>query len=220
MSIEQLSNAITFYAFYTADGLGKPGLTVTVDVYRGATQIVTGDSATAIGSSGMYLYTLAAASTASEGEYICIFKTADPTVDARHIPALWTIGKAGLEYLDVPISTRAIQGSPVMVASPVIADGSAAIRQGKDYVNAIGTALGWTLVNPPVSAPTAVIFTCTALGFSKTAAYAAGTITLQLTAAETAAMRAGIFAFELEATFSGGARSTLLAGTFTVEKDV
>jgi hypothetical protein len=219
MSIEQTANALAFYAFYAAEGVGKTGLTVTVDVYRGATQIVTGAAATAIGG-GLYSYTLAAGSTGTEGEYIAVFKTTDLTVDARHIPALWTVGRGGVEMLDSLISSRAVQGSTVLVASPVTADGNAAIRQGKDYVNAIGTALGWTLSNPPASAPTAVTFTCAALGFSKTATYAAGTITLQLTAAETAAMRAGSFAFELEATFSGGGKSTLLAGTLSVEKDV
>jgi hypothetical protein len=219
MSIEQTANALAFYAFYAAEGVGKTGLTVTVDVYRGATQIVTGAAATAIGG-GLYSYTLAAGSTGTEGEYIAVFKTTDLTVDARHIPALWTVGRGGVEMLDSLISSRAVQGSTVLVASPVTADGNAAIRQGKDYVNAIGTALGWTLSNPPASAPTAVTFTCAALGFVKAATYASGTITLQLTAAETAAMRAGNFAFELEATFSGGARSTLLAGTLSVEKDV
>jgi len=51
--IETRSKPLVFYAFFTAARVGKTGLTVTVDVYRGATTIVTAAAATEIGG-GLY----------------------------------------------------------------------------------------------------------------------------------------------------------------------
>ena len=106
--MEQLSNAITFYVFYTANKVGKTGLTVTIDVWEvtqagTATEIVTGGSATQIGD-GLYKYTLASGSVDSVGEYLAVFKTSDATVDQQDIPALWIVGRAGIENLDASIS--------------------------------------------------------------------------------------------------------------------
>lgn len=110
MPLEQVSNPVTFYAMYVASKVGKTGLTVTVDVYRvntsaTATQVVTGASATEVGG-GLYLYQLASGTVTVEGEYVALFKTADTTVDVRHIPAIWAVQKAGTEYLDAAVSTR------------------------------------------------------------------------------------------------------------------
>jgi hypothetical protein len=85
------SQALVFYAFYTASKVGKTGLTVTIDVYKGAAAIVTAGSATELGG-GMYGYTLAGASTADAAGYFAVFKTADATVDAQHVPSLWVVG--------------------------------------------------------------------------------------------------------------------------------
>lgn len=104
--IEQTGNAITFFAFYVASQVGKTGLTVTIDVYNPAgSLVVTAGSASEVGG-GLYKYVLASGSVTAEGEYPAIFKTADTTVDAKHIPALWTIGRAGIEDLDATISSR------------------------------------------------------------------------------------------------------------------
>ena len=110
MPLEQVSNPVTFYAMYVASKVGKTGLTVTVDVYRvntsaTATQVVTGASATEVGG-GLYLYQLASGTVTVEGEYVAVFKTSDTTVDVRHIPAIWAVQKAGVEYLDAAVSTR------------------------------------------------------------------------------------------------------------------
>jgi hypothetical protein len=103
--LEQVSNSVKFLAFYTASKQGKTGLTVTVDIYSpSGTQIVTAGSATALGG-GLYSYTLSTNNSA-EGEYAAIFKTADATVDAQHIPSLWVLGRAGVENLDAATSTR------------------------------------------------------------------------------------------------------------------
>lgn len=104
--IEQIGNAITFFAFYVASKLGKTGLTVTIDVYNPAgSLVVTAGSASEVGG-GLYKYVLASGSVTTEGEYVAVFKTADTTVDAQHIPALWTVGRAGVENLDATISSR------------------------------------------------------------------------------------------------------------------
>lgn len=100
--IEQVFNTVRFVAFYAADGVGVEGLTdVLVDVYGpDGNKDVNGDAASEIGG-GLYSYD---AGVVQEGEYLAIFKTADATVDQKHLPALWSIGRAGIESLDGAIS--------------------------------------------------------------------------------------------------------------------
>ena len=110
MSWEKLTQDITFYAFFVASKQGKTGITVTVDVWEHtragvATEIVNGGSATEIGD-GLYKYVLSAASVDAIGEYVAVFKTADSSVDQQHIPALWVVGRSGVENLDAAISSR------------------------------------------------------------------------------------------------------------------
>lgn len=107
--IEQVGVGVAFYAFFVASKVGKTGLTVTADVWRiteagTATEVVSGGSATEIGD-GLYRYGLAGASVTAAGEYIAVFKTSDSTVDVQHIPAIWTVGHANIEYLDAAAST-------------------------------------------------------------------------------------------------------------------
>lgn len=102
--IEQTNNDVKFLAFFIASKVGKTGLAdVTVDVYNPAgSEIVTGGSASEVGD-GLYSYTLTANLVATMGEYPAVFKTADATVDQQHIPALWVVGRAGVENLDASI---------------------------------------------------------------------------------------------------------------------
>jgi hypothetical protein len=121
--VEQLANAITFYVFFVESKLGKTGLTVTCDIWEltqagGATEIVTGGSASEIGD-GLYKYVLSSGSVDAIGEYIAVFKTATTTVDAQHIPALWIVGRGGNENLDAAISSRNATTPP---AANAIAD--------------------------------------------------------------------------------------------------
>jgi hypothetical protein len=90
--IYPLNNAVPFYAFFTANKVGKAGIAVTVDVYRGAAQIVAGAAATEVGG-GLYRYILAGVSATPAEAYSAVFKTADATVDAQHIPALQIVGE-------------------------------------------------------------------------------------------------------------------------------
>jgi hypothetical protein len=113
--IEQIGNAVKFLAFFTASKVGKTGLTVTCDVWSPAgSQIVTGGSASAVGG-GAYSYTLASGSVTTEGEYLAIFKTTDTTVDLQHVPALWVVGRGGIEDLDAAISSRNATTPPTAV---------------------------------------------------------------------------------------------------------
>ena len=104
MTLEQIGIALKFHAFFVASKQGKTGLTVTVDVYRNGSQIVTDAEAVEIGG-GVYSYQLAAGSVTLEGEYVAIFKTADATVDFQHVPHLFTVGRAGVEHLDADVSS-------------------------------------------------------------------------------------------------------------------
>ena len=112
MPLEQLSNNLDFFSFYVASKQAVTGLTVSVDVWKHLTstnassQIVTAGSATEVGG-GLYRYQLSSASVTGEGEYICIFKTTSTTPDQQHIPSIWCVQKAGSEYLDAAVTTRA-----------------------------------------------------------------------------------------------------------------
>ena len=90
-----------FYAFFTASKTGKTGLTVTVDVRNSAgTLVVTDGSASAIGG-GLYGYTH---TSATADDYTAVFKTADSTVDAQHVPSLVPVQ---LPRIDAAVSSRA-----------------------------------------------------------------------------------------------------------------
>ncbi len=120
MAWEQVSNAIKFYAFFVASKAGKSGLTPTVYVLRNGTAIVTAGSAVEVDATnapGLYSYELASGSVTVEGEYIAIFRTADATVDAQHIPSLWIVGRAGVEDLDATISSRNATTPPTAAAN-------------------------------------------------------------------------------------------------------
>ena len=111
MPLEQIGNAVIFYAFYTDNGSGATGLTVTADVWEiiadgTATEIASAQACTEIGD-GLYRYRVAGASIDAQAEYICVFKCTVGTCDQAHIPALWVIGKGWLENVDAASSTLA-----------------------------------------------------------------------------------------------------------------
>lgn len=215
MPIEQVANDLLFLAAYTNSGVGATGLSVTADVYRGATKIVSAESATEVGD-GLYAYTLPAASVVTGGLYVCILKTLG-AVDVAHLYSIWCVATAGVEYLDAAVSSRAAAGASVVVSGPVSVGGDVTVRQGRDYSGAY--ALTWTLSPAPSPAPSAVQMTCRALSLTKSGAYDAGVVTVSLSAAETAALGRGVYAYEIEATISG-LSVTLVDGTLTVERDV
>lgn len=153
--LEQSANALRFWAFYTNSGARATGLTVTVDVWRNLTQIVTGAACTELGN-GQYYYDLGAGSVTVEGDYRAVFTTAG-TVDVADIIAAWWVDKAGVEHLDEDVSaggggdpsavwsyaTRTLTAfSPeVVVRIPTFALGQLSIVKGDYYDTADNTAL-------------------------------------------------------------------------------
>ena len=115
--IETLSQPIVFYAFFTAARQGKTGLTVTVDVRRGTTSVVTAGSATEVGG-GLYRYTLAGANTGSAESYSAIFKTTDATVDQQHVPSLWVVGQTWPQQVSTMAADYQQRAQPVTLPNP------------------------------------------------------------------------------------------------------
>lgn len=304
---EQINNAISFTAFFvdTAALTGKEELTVTVDVRRGATVLVIDGATTELGG-GLYEYTLASGAVDAEGLYTAVFKTTSIYVAQKHVPALWIVGKGGVENLDAAVSTRLADadaqaraqaaltaqgftaaraafldtldglvaniwahgtrslttfgtlvsdiwanatrtlssygtliadiwdttvpgtyaankagykigkigtGSAVVVA-PTITSERLVIIAGDDYLITDGRELAWTLTGVPDLSTATVNFV--SAGLTKATTTTADTVTLELTAAETGAMTAGIHDFELAAELSGGSLITLVRGTLVV----
>lgn len=102
--LEQTGVALRFECHYIENKVSKTGLTVTVDLYRNDTKIITGGSATEVGD-GFYKYVLDSSYVTVEGVYKCVFKTATTTVDQQHLAAAYLIGMAGLEYLTADLAT-------------------------------------------------------------------------------------------------------------------
>lgn len=104
--LQQIGQAISFDCFYQAtDGQGVTGLTVTVDVWRGATQVVTDGAVTEVGG-GFYTYALASGSVTNANNYRARFKTSSSSVAQKHQPALWIVGAVWVERVDAAISSR------------------------------------------------------------------------------------------------------------------
>ncbi|MDZ4768057.1 MAG: hypothetical protein SGJ24_02925 [Chloroflexota bacterium] len=245
--LEQVGNALTFLAFYTQSGEGKTGLTVSVDVRRGATTLVSAAAASEIGG-GLYSYTLASGSVSSEGLYTAVFRTTDATVDQKHLPALWTVGAAGVEHLDADVSDAASAADPLLnpvpggyptgsagaqlgrigsaevgVSAPVAASGKLTLYQGKDYAIADGTAPTWIVASPLDLTGATVTLDSAGLAFAASVSGSAGAwvIRVGLTAAQTAALALGVYAYELVATLISGRKAPpLVTGTLIVVAEV
>lgn len=124
----ETGQAITFEFYFeaSADGTGKTGLTVTVDVWApDGSALVTNGAATAIGG-GFYTYTVAAGSVTAAGNYRAVGKTTDATVRSKHCPSLWVVGKPWVQRVNTGVPNVApgssggvyvIGGTGVAVAS-------------------------------------------------------------------------------------------------------
>lgn len=78
---------LTFIGVFIANKVGATGLTVTADVYQNGVEIVTNATAPDIveHGDGMYAYTLDDAEVDQYGEYVCVFKTTDSSVDQQNV---------------------------------------------------------------------------------------------------------------------------------------
>lgn len=134
---EQIGSSLTFLAFFVnfATLEGEEDLTITVDVRRGATSLVTDVAATELGG-GLYEYTLDAGAVDAEGLYSAIFKTTSVNVAQKHLPTVWPVGKGGVENLDAAISSRLAASSAQAVAQAALtAQGYTTTRAG--YIDAL-----------------------------------------------------------------------------------
>lgn len=227
--IEQVSNAIAFYAQYIASKVGATGLTVTVDVYKGtsSTPLVSDGSATELGG-GVYRYLLASGSVSTEDEYIAVFKTASTTVDQQHIPALWAVGKAGVENLDRAISDvySRLSGGVVVLSNPVANNSNVEIVRGDTYDADDGRELTWTSTSWPNLTGSTVNITVRASDDTQLLAATCSTsgtqtVVLELTSTATGAttIRTGRHKYDLQATLASGHKVTLVQGAFTILED-
>lgn len=91
---------IEYWAFYTSDGSGATGLTVTATVYDNTGSIETPTVSDIGGGLYMCSYT-----PESDGIYICVFST-EGSVDQADIGGIAYRGTAGVNNLDVTISSR------------------------------------------------------------------------------------------------------------------
>lgn len=110
--MEQINNSIIFYVHYMAGKIGKIGLTPTISIWKVtetgvSSKIVTAAAVTEVGG-GYYFYKLTNTLVDSIGEYLGLFTTTDLTVNQQDIPTCISVGRGGIEYLDAPISTRAL----------------------------------------------------------------------------------------------------------------
>lgn len=236
MALEQIGNAITFYVFYSAGKVGKTGLTVTVNVRRGSTSVVTGGAASEVGD-GLYSYTLASGSVSAEDLYTAVFKTGDTSVDQRDIPALWVIGKAGVENLDASLASIKAQTDLISVdnvsftapTDPITGD--LTLVRGDDYTLDSGRPLPtWASDDwAAFSLSTALSVTFKARTpysetiFAQAASVLSDTqVAVELTSAQTGAFAAGhdAYRFDLEAVLATGSVVTLAQGNITVIEDV
>ncbi len=146
--LEQVGNALTFYAQFLDGGAAALGLTVTCSVWKGVagSVVVTAQSATEIGG-GLYKYTLASGSVNVEEDYVAVFNTAG-TADQADVAAMWAVGRAGVENLDAAVSSRATVANVLAELVPgSYANGTAGyaiglISAGK--VVTVGPAVGST----------------------------------------------------------------------------
>lgn len=100
--LEQTGVSLPFLAAFIESKVKKTGLTVTVDVYRNNTKVITGASATEWGD-GVYYYLLDSAYNTVEGIYWAVFNTATTTVDQQDLYSAWYVQKAGVENLNAAV---------------------------------------------------------------------------------------------------------------------
>lgn len=146
--IEQIGKSLKFDVFYSASKVGKTGLTVTVDVYKNDSVIVSSASATPIGG-GIYSYTLVNTSVDIAGYYIAIFKTTDTTVYLQQIPCLKIVGTSWVEKLNLPVANLStmVDSDVWGYGNKTLSDFSVLISSVWSFATRELTSLGNTIVD-------------------------------------------------------------------------
>lgn len=144
--LKQIGQSIRFAAFFSASKVGKTGLTVTCDIYKNSAVHATGVSATE-GAGGLYSYTLPGASVDVAGNYICIFKTTDASVDLQHMPSYFDVGENWVERIDE--TTSAAKNLIGTAGANLTAIGDTRLAKLDANISTVGTlAANAILVNP------------------------------------------------------------------------
>lgn len=141
--LEQAGVAINWYAFFTSAGVAKTGLSPTITVYKdtSGTPEVNAASMTEL-AGGFYYYTQ---TPSAEGFRVAKCVTTDATVDAKNVPAIMFIGKAGIEHLDSIGTPVALDSGTATLAGMLtkMADdnGGASFDATNDSLNKIKTTV-------------------------------------------------------------------------------
>jgi len=134
---------------------------------------------------------------------------------ASSVPGSYGVGTAGYQL-------GRIGSAGATVVSPVAASGAVTLYQNATYSTARGTALVWTLTSALALTGGSVTLDVAGASYAGAITGSAGAwvVTVQLTAAQTAAMALGVKRYDLSATVSGDALPPLAVGTLTVLKNV
>ena len=101
--IYRAGETITFVAYYTASGVAATGLTVSASVYKIGTAGAVATPTVSEQGGGLYYCTY---TPSEDGVYVCVFSTADSSVDQQDIAGIAFRGVAGVNNLDTEISSR------------------------------------------------------------------------------------------------------------------
>jgi len=236
-----------FYAYYSASQQGKYGLNsgdnpVVVDIWNTSGTLIAEDASTIEINDGVYMYTL---TTATEDDYIAVFKTLDSTVDQKWVPAL--VSKQ-LPRIDVTLSTipalvwaaatRTLTGlgtlasdvwawavtvvsGTINIVSPIATSGDLDIISGDDYKAADGRAITWSSSDWPDLTGATITFNTGGLSYAMTATVVGSgvsqTVQLELTTTQSQELY-GEFDFKVKAVLAMSAHIvTLVSAQGTCE---
>lgn len=221
--IEQRNRAVTFYFQFYDTGAGKTGLTVTVNVTRrpAGEVIATGETAAEVSTARHPgLYELTITDTVDAGDYVATAHTDDVSVDSQDVPALWSIGRAGVDALDQIATGR------ITVSYPILASNTITLIRGDDYTDTrpiewveVASA-GW----PASLSGASIVFTATPVSagavFTKAGEVVSDDkVRVELTHTETATLNRGVgaYVYGVTATLPSEEVITLARGRVTVE---
>lgn len=143
---EQINTPLYFEGWFTKNKRGATGLTVTVDVYRGVTKVVSDAAAFAVGG-GIYGYLSSAGTNNAADKYNAVFKTADATVDYCETPSFVITG-GWVENVNAPI------GSVPAAIWNYLASASTTVGSlGKLLVDNLNAAISTRLASSSYTAP-------------------------------------------------------------------
>ncbi len=109
----------TFYAWYSALKVGKTNLAVTVDVRDQSGAIVVADGAVTEYGGGLYRYIH---TSPISSDFTAVFKTEDEDVDAKHVPALFSVQMARMDTSISGIISDLSAYPVVTLAMPILGD--------------------------------------------------------------------------------------------------